>query len=486
MNSSSIADVGVAIARKQARDQRQTREGQQPLQPGSRLQPQQTIRGNAATTITPRQNKNKRTWWSDLLQGLALYLLCLILPTLFAPIGLFYEKQTWVSNYVTTPLSRLLTRTIGAEAEWTDLGIIVVLSLSLAIIRIAIVNWLGEISGSEQLEAMVRCKSIHLLSSAYQESLTPTKAKKPIIIIDDMAPAMPSLTRSDSWLELKWEQVKLSSVKALGVDQPKLRLHAAPRYATAVFRCLYCATTITMALVCFRGSNFWPRILGGNGATANCWSLKGGVALDESFDFDDLNAKLKFYFLVQASYHIHSGAFLIIAKTILWYHQTGTKSNTKSYTSYGRSLLQHGIALLLILGAHLFSATRRLGAIGCFCLDVSSFVLHLLQACINHPTPFSPRVLQQLHRWLVIPVFLGMRFYVLPCCVWYSAAFESKDWLQQMESTMIPGMAKGMYGLFHVLMLVLLALNLVLLKRLLYHPHLQRLLDDGAQVTAGS
>ena len=90
-------------------------------------------------------------------------------------------------------------------------------------------------------------------------------------------------------------------------------------------------------------------------------------------------------------------------------------------------------------------------------------------------------ILQQMHRWIVIPVFLGMRFYMWPCCVWYSAAFESKDWLEQMESTMIPGMAKAMYGLFHVLTIVLLSLNLILMKRLLYHPHLQRLLEESLQ-----
>ena len=482
-----ISDVGVAIARKQQQQQQQSLQlqQQQSLQQQSQSLQQQSER-TTGTTTKKKTNANSnattksftpRSWWSDLLQGSALYLFCLVLPTLLTPLAVLYQQQTWVSGYITTPLSQWITKTIGAQAKWTDLGFMAVFSISLAIIRITIVLALGEISGKQEetLQAMVRCKSIHLLSSAYPESLTPTTTSKRaarILSFDNMPPPMPSLTRSDSWLELTWDSVR------------KVRLHAAPRYATAVFRTLYCTLTITMAFLWFRKSTFWPPLLGGHGSTKHCWSLKGGVALDESFDFDDLDTKLKLYFLVQASYHIQSGAFHIIATSYLWYHHTNTTPTTTnriSYTSYGRSLLQHGVALCFILGAHLFSATRRLGAVGAFCLDVSSVVLHILQVCINHPTPFSPMILQQMHRWIVIPVFLGMRFYMWPCCVWYSAAFESKDWLEQMESTMIPGMAKAMYGLFHVLTIVLLSLNLILMKRLLYHPHLQRLLEESLQ-----
>jgi hypothetical protein len=485
--AAATTDVGVAIARKQQHQQQQQQQQQQQLLLLEQQQQQLLLQRKKQSKPT------RRTWWSDLLQGSALYGLCIILPTAVAPLASIYPK--WIAVYITTPLSRILTQAIGAQAEWTDVGIIVVLSLSLAMLRIAIVHWVGDMSGSEQVEAMVRCKSILLLSSSYQDSLTPTNNKRTTVRLDplDMPPPMPSLTRSDSWLELAehtwgqvteqveqtWEVVRRSSVTALGVQ----RLHAAPRYATAVFQCLFSSWMILLALAWFRTSNFWPPLLGGHGSTGNCWSLKGGVALDESFDFDELDAKLKFYFLVQASYHLHSGAFHILAKSILWYHQqkapTPRLQSPKSYTSYWRSLLQHGIALLLILGSHLFSATRRLGAVGSFCLDVSSIVLHGLQVCINHPRPFPPTVLQHLHRWVVIPVFVLMRFYMWPCCVWYSAAFESKAWLQQMESTMIPGMAKAMYLLFHVLTLALLSLNLILMKRLLYHPHLKRLMEEG-------
>ena len=486
----ATADVGVAIARKHYQQQQQQQQQHQ-------LQQQQ----QQLLVLQQQQRKNqskptRRTWWLDLLQGSALYVFCIILPTAVAPLASIYPK--WIAVYITTPLSRIiLTQAIGAQAEWTDVGIIAVLSLSLAMIRIGIVHWVGGMSGSLQVEAMVRCKSIQLLSSSYQDSLTPTHQRKTVRLDPlDMPPPimmMPTLTitRSDSWLELAgntwgqvtdqveqtWEVVRRSS--ALGVQ----RLHAAPRYATAVFQCLFSAWMILLALVWFRTSNFWPPLLGGHGSTENCWSLKGGVALDESYDFDELDAKLKFYFLVQASYHLHSGAFHILAKSILWYHQqkspTPRLQSPKSYTSYWRSLLQHSIALLLILGSHLFSATRRLGAIGSFCLDVSSIVLHGLQVCINHPRPFAPTVLQHLHRWVVIPIFVLMRFYMWPCCVWYSAAFESKAWLQQMESTMIPGMAKAMYLLFHILTLALLSLNLILMKRLLYHPHVKKLMEEG-------
>lgn len=152
---------------------------------------------------------------------------------------------------------------------------------------------------------------------------------------------------------------------------------------------------------------------------------------------------------------------------------------TKPFTSYWRSLLQHSIALCLIGGSHLFASTRRLGAIGSFALDASSLVLHLLQVCINAPQPIPRYYIRILHRGVVIPIFLYCRFYVWPFVVWKSAWLESKDWLRQMESTMFPGIYEVMIWLFTLLTLVLLGLNLVLLKRLVNHPHLQRVYNNS-------
>jgi TLC domain len=288
-----------------------------------------------------------------------------------------------------------------------------------------------------------------------------------------------------------------------------IRLHAAPRYATAIFRCCYTTCSIATAWICFSSSNFWPPQVGGSwgkagqgggGRTAHCWNLKGSPGMAE--DFDGLDALLKFYYLLQASYHVHSGAFHILTMILLWnrrrLRQRQEQSNrqqsklflrspnskrhgwasTKPFTSYGRSILQHGIALLLIAGSHLFASTRRLGAIGSFVLDVSSWFLHALQVCINAPVPpLSPAAIQWVHHCIVIPVFVYCRFYIWPFVVWRSAMFESTDWLKHMESTMFPGIYQAMMWVFTALAAVLLGLNIILFQRLVHHPHLQRVFE---------
>jgi TLC domain len=214
-------------------------------------------------------------------------------------------------------------------------------------------------------------------------------------------------------------------------------------------------------------------------------------------DFDGLDALLKLYYLLQASYHVHSGAFHILTMVLLWTRRqrypgdnntindnnNNNKARTKHrqdratakpFTAYWRSLLQHCIALLLIGGSHLFASTRRLGAIGNFALDASSLSLHVLQLCINAPISIPPIYIEILHRGLVIPLFVYCRFYVWPFVVWRSAMFESKEWLQQMESTLFPGIYRAMMYVFTGLTVILLGLNLVLFRRLVNHPHLQR------------
>ena len=68
------------------------------------------------------------------------------------------------------------------------------------------------------------------------------------------------------------------------------------------------------------------------------------------------------------------------------------------------------------------------------------------------------------------------RFYVFPFVVWYSAIFESRDWLRQMERTLVPGSANVMKMVCHSFLLVNLMFNLVLFRRLLFHPHLHSVL----------
>lgn len=63
--------------------------------------------------------------------------------------------------------------------------------------------------------------------------------------------------------------------------------------------------------------------------------------------------------------------------------------------------------------------------------------------------------------------------------MYYSAIFESKDWLLQMERTLFPGAAQGMKMIFHAYLLVSVLLNLVAFRRLLFHPHLHSVTSKG-------
>lgn len=188
------------------------------------------------------------------------------------------------------------------------------------------------------------------------------------------------------------------------------RLFTAPRYATAVFRLLYCIGSCTCALVWLRDASWFPVAVGGSGATRNCWDLKGGVCVEsDSVDFDQHNAVLRKYFLVQASYHFHSWTTHWVSLFVLWWCGQSIVSIRKSMVSYWRALLQHLLALAMIGACYFFSSLRRLGAIGIFALDVSSLFVHLLQLCINAPTDswlHDPQVIAWIHRGLVIPIFL--------------------------------------------------------------------------------
>ena len=111
-----ISDVGVAIARKQQQQQSLQQQQQslqlqqqQSLQQQSQSLQQQSERTTGTTTkkkTNANANSNAttksstpRSWWSDLLQGSALYLFCLVLPTLLTPLAVLYQQQTWVSGY---------------------------------------------------------------------------------------------------------------------------------------------------------------------------------------------------------------------------------------------------------------------------------------------------------------------------------------------------------------------------------------------------
>ena len=220
-------DVGVAVALRRAQRQQQALSHQQPVSAKSTQ--------NRRRRQRPRQ---PRCWWHDLGIGLSLYLTCIYLPS-------FYNTFSYLYNYIWCPLAKSFCKELlGGDAAWTDVGIIFVVSLSLAMIRIAAIQRLVDMPSPHHVEAMVRCKSIHLLSSAYPQSLTPTQAPRSTDTHGtkrherffnanfDLAPPLPSLTGGDrdhvsahtnNMLEQQQEQQTSSSPITKTALQPRIQ-----------------------------------------------------------------------------------------------------------------------------------------------------------------------------------------------------------------------------------------------------------------------
>lgn len=193
-------DVGVAIAKKKKAQQR--------------AQQQQTVK-----EVSSPKSSNTNASLRDFLYGASLYIACLALPTLLGLTGLFgyrdeqsssfnaeepsyydqastYVCENWWSYWCTEEETEETLSSVHApDAEWTDVGIVAVLSLSMAMIRVLLVHLLvPRYLAPKRLEALVRCKSVSLLSSSYQKSLTPQGSKRTLNVADNALPPPPLFT----------------------------------------------------------------------------------------------------------------------------------------------------------------------------------------------------------------------------------------------------------------------------------------------------
>jgi len=416
-----------------------------------------------------------------------------------------------------------------------DIQFLIMLAVTLAIIRIYFVHMLvPEYLAPKRLEVLTRVKSSHLLSSSSyrfpgvkgwesareRESFSGRSSDSNNMREDD-GPDSKSrgwYERLITWASNRWYRLSPSIRRALGHepsarynDQPNsptpknfrrsnsatlLSTHhsfSAPRYATATFRLLYTSISCLSALILFQSAEFWPRVVLGkheHASTRHCWDLSGSFSvlgfLDA--DYDNRKGQLKYFFLAQAAYQLHSLCFHIVSMLLLLHlqfqqrrqqqQQSRPISMKTSMQSYFRPMMEHVIVLALLVGAYLFSGLRRLGAVMIFTLEVSSVFLQLLQVCIYAPESSwlrKPEVVGFVHRCLTIPSFLYCRFFVLPFVIWYSAAFESSEWLEQIEKVFSPGWSERIYVVFNGLLCLIFTLNLVLFRRLLFHPHLQKI-----------
>lgn len=219
-----------------------------------------------------------------------------------------------------------------------------------------------------------------------------------------------------------------------------------------MFRLTYTSISCLSAYYLFHSAVFWPRQVFGshpNASTKNCWDLSGSVValgtLDE--DYDNLNSELKYFFLAQAAYQLHSLCFHLVSMGLLLLYGEGSRgqnlgwvrrflgdrrqnqqqlnqrsqqqvqqsqsrrllSMKTSMQSYIRPMLEHFVVLALLVSAYLFSGLRRLGSLGIFSLELSSVFLQLLQICIYAPEKSwwrQPKVVIFIHRFLTIPSFM--------------------------------------------------------------------------------
>jgi len=426
-----------------------------------------------------------------------------------------------------------------------DIQFLMMLAVTLAIIRIYFVHMLvPEYLAPTRLEVLTRVKSSHLLSSSSYSfggvrgwegarernglrrvSLSGRYSDSNNMCDDDgiKSKSRGWYERLITWTSNRWYRLSPSIRRALGhepsaryndallMNQPnspaptsfrrsnsathgREYLFSAPRYATATFRLLYTSISCLSALVLFQSAEFWPRYVLGKheqASTRHCWDLSGSFSvlgfLDA--DYDNRKGALKYFFLAQAAYQLHSLCFHIVSMLLLLHiqfqqrHQQQLQSRLPismktSMQSYFRPMIEHVIVLALLVGAYLFSGLRRLGAVMIFTLEVSSVFLQLLQVCIYAPASSwlrKPEVVGFVHRCLTIPSFLYCRFFVLPFVIWYSAAFESSEWLEQIEKVFSPGWSERIYVVFNGLLCFIFVLNLILFRRLLNHPHLQKI-----------
>lgn len=191
-------------------------------------------------------------------------------------------------------------------------------------------------------------------------------------------------------------------------------------------------------------------------STRHCWDLRGTVValgfLDG--DYDERNGALRYFFLAQAAYQLHSLCFHLVSMILLllygggmvsvresdargqngddnggstglrWFsrdsggalglqHQQRKQlrllSMKTSMQSYVRPMVEHFIVLALLVGSYSFSGLRRVGAVAIFTLEISSVFLQLLQVCIYAPETSwlrKPNVVIFVHRFLTVPTFV--------------------------------------------------------------------------------
>jgi len=497
-----------------------------------------------SANMKSKGNKTRHSTLWEFIDGVVLYAICISLPTIFGlllhwyednftnttPLGAFFASFSttatsegtrssfsnsvfWSASqgsnnliilqnvgaslgHIYSKLSSFLQRVIEdymSTNALSDAQFLIIMSSIFALVRVLLAQSLvPRVLAPRRLEAFVRCKSTHLLSSSEYSFGSPERS--PNLGERGQSPE-PNPRRNYGHLLNAWYTMTVSihlflkrfrpaKIPCENMDATQtLRLLSAPRYATAIFRLLFCSCSCTYAYYHFRNTSFWPIWVGGNrtGSTRQCWDLNGSVTLNGSLDsdFDDANASLRYFFLAQASFQIHSLGFHVLSMIMVALYGDGDGVSARaSMLGYWRAFSEHVLYFLLTMASFMFSGLRRLGAIAIFALEASSVGLQILQVCINAPDGSllqNPLLISTLHRFVVVPIFVYCRFFILPFIVQYSAIFESLGWIHQIEKVLSPGFGLLIYAVFNFMILAAFALNFIYLRRLLFHPYVENI-----------
>jgi hypothetical protein len=376
---------------------------------------------------------------SPVRDAIIIYIFCVSTPTLIGAALKLYSNLIgdsattsasfkWFTSNVdeqfnllrmTSSIYQFLKKKYLEQDAFSDLQFVMFASTILSLVRVILVHLLvPRYLAPRRLQAFVHSKSSHLLSSTEYQFHDKNKQH------DDIETVLGMLKQS---LRRSLGHEDHTDTAYLLDQEQSTSIFNAPRYATAVFRLFFCILSSCWALIQFRRAIWWPVWVFGRreASTKYCWDLKGsfafkGAALD--YDFDHQNTALRLFFLGQASYQIHSLFFHFLSMMLLLLYggNEGFLSARQSLRSYLRPLMEHSIYCILTVTTYIFSGLRRLGAILIFALEMSSIMLQILQICINAPTKSrlrNPGTITFLHRFIVVPIFIYSRFFVLPFVV---------------------------------------------------------------------
>ena len=210
-----MTEVGVSLALRRKNDllKIKSKKGvEQQKQRESSIQKKRVISNKRKKS---QNNVKRNSSLQIFIEGAALYTLCLVLPSLLGILArfltIFFENHSQATasacSYI-PGLSRFnfcqqfsnnnsesnleqgqqtsFSDAIAPDAGLSDVAIVGFLSLSMAIIRLVLVHFLvPDYNQPKRMKALVRCKSIHSLSSQYTGNGTPKVEKRRDVVLRD-------------------------------------------------------------------------------------------------------------------------------------------------------------------------------------------------------------------------------------------------------------------------------------------------------------